>query len=182
MPSIPALRAPLLSTAACLAALTTAPNTPAAADAIPSVDATPIVRLDADRLIAACGVGLTTTLRDHEIAAELVLEKTSEKPEFRFTARASDATPLADASLTTPSSATATLMPKPAPSADGAVTSRAAIPGLDGSELVRSLMVSGATLRIVFADGTAAEAALGGPLPHAIRAGYLNCAGDLVRP
>lgn len=52
----------------------------------------------------------------------------------------------------------------------------------DGAMFIQSLMVGGGTLSFELQDRVRVDVVIPGPLPQSVRASYLNCAGDLMRP
>lgn len=64
----------------------------------------------------------------------------------------------------------------------GRLVTRTPLPGFEGTEFIRGLMVEGARLELIDAAGRSLALSLLGPVPHSVRASYLACAGDLVGP
>lgn len=149
---------------------------------IVQVEVSPIVRLTAGE-ISACGVRFTTREGGITRTAEFVLENELSGRQFRLAGWADPPMPLADIALKTGTLDTQSLLSPAKRAADGTVSAQGAIPGLLGSELVRSLMVAGGTLELTASDAARPWSVnIPGPMAHQIRSSYLNCAGDLERP
>jgi hypothetical protein len=148
-----------------------------------SVVLEPIVRI-AGGAILACGIAIVTGI-DGTLTASLRLEKAETEPVFALEATWRDergkARSLSGIVIETGTETTAKLLPPARPSQDG-VKATGPIPGLPGSELMRSLLVSGGTLTVVSPENGTTAIAIPGPAPQQVRASYLNCAGDLERP
>ncbi len=136
----------------------------------------PVVRMSG-RDVIACGVKFTSTGDSGTLTAEFILDDSRGTREFSLTARGPAA--LSDISLETQDATTTTLLPHAVMEPGGALSARGPIPGLTGSDFVRSLMVGGGTLRATFDDGRQRIIGLAGPFSQQVRASYINCAGDL---
>lgn len=168
----------VITTAACLIGVK---NADAAQGEITQVG--PVVRL-ANGKASACGVSFSGSIRGEPFAAEFVLRATRFGPMFRLSARYRGTAPLSDLSLETDYATTAGLMPRPGPAPDGSLQTEMAIPGLRGSEFMRSLMETGGRFLVGLTGpkGDVFHIAIPGPLSQQIRDNYQNCKGDLVRP
>ena len=136
---------------------------------------TPVVKIEG-KTILACGLQVSS----QDLVAELVLADTADGRAFILAAKR-EATILSSVSLTTGDTNTATAFDPPQRRADGSVTARGVLPGLAGSEFIRSLLVEGGSLEIVHEDSSKSTIVIPGPLSQAVRATYLNCAGDLPK-
>lgn len=74
------------------------------------------------------------------------------------------------------------LFPKPSQVADHTIETSARLDGLKGASFIQSIMISGASIVLTDADQKTLPLNLPGPVPHLVRASYLNCSGDLFRP
>jgi hypothetical protein len=177
------MRLPKPAMAVMLAAVTMANPAVRAEDVAAQLEAAPIVRLSG-RDITGCGVGLTARYRGGVMIAELVLADDAGGRAFTLTVRHDPVQTLQSASLMTGGLDTSTLFGPPVQNADGSISMRGALPGLPGSEFMRSLMVEGVGLVVEWPSTTRYRwaAALEGPMRQTVRAAYLNCAGDLERP
>lgn len=70
----------------------------------------------------------------------------------------------------------------PATAVVSGVERRMSAAGEDVTSFLRDLMVQGAAVVVTRSGGTTQTIDIAGPLPHSVRAAYLNCAGDLYRP
>lgn len=147
------------------------------------LQAEPIVRLS-DGRIAACGVSFAGLYNGAEVRVEFMLVQSPVGPVFRLTGRYQGSEQLADIALETDFASTVGLMPRPRAMPDGSLEVQTGIPGYNGSEFVRSLMVSGGRVRLGLAGptGNVVDIDVPGPLSQQVRASYLNCAGDIERP
>lgn len=146
-----------------------------------TLDVEPVVRL-AGSIIVGCGVRLTGPRGESEVIAELVLaDDAIAGREFTLTVYLFPPRPLELAWLTTGGMDTRTLLGAGVKGADGSVSARGALPGLPGSELMRSLMVEGGTLHVIDRNVHPWEAKMPAPVQQRVRAAYLNCAGDLEK-
>ena len=149
-----------------------------AASEEPVVSIEPIVRLKG-RDVVACGVKFISTSNGRTLMAEFILDDSRGTREFSLSSSGSAA--LLGLSLETQDATTATLLPRPVVGLDGSINSRGPIPGLTGSDFVRSLMVGGGTLRATIDGGPEYVVRLPGPFSQQVRASYINCAGDLKK-
>ncbi|MGQ0672152.1 MAG: hypothetical protein ACT4N2_04635 [Hyphomicrobium sp.] len=145
----------------------------------------PIVLLS-DGRVAACGARATFSEADGVIVldvmlrrkgdgADLVLGGSWHTPQGR--ARSIDALTLSTATVHTKAFA----IGAPVMGASGReVTAPAADPRV--TTLIQELMVSGGSIEIAVDGASPRSLVVPGPIPHATRSLYLNCAGDLFRP
>ncbi len=141
--------------------------------------------------IAACGLTASASVNGGAAVASLTLLKDSgTAPGTRFVLHGlwtgPSATPrrVSDLTLKTASQDTASSFSKPAPDDDGAFETTAVLPGLDGANLFRELMLGGGTIEMHEEDdgGDTLTLLIPGPVTPSVRAAYLNCAGDLFWP
>jgi hypothetical protein len=67
----------------------------------------------------------------------------------------------------------------------GVLEARGTTDASEGAQFMQELMVSGGDFGLVLEGGipeVRLKMSLPGPVPHTVRAAYLNCAGDLVGP
>lgn len=139
-----------------------------------------------DGEIAGCGVTARSPAVDGDLEVGLRLMKVESAPTgatFVLSVRRRSS-PLASVirlELMTSAGATVGRFSKPQAASDGGFEARGNLGPLEGGELMRALMISGGRFEIETADGTA-QVQIASPAPHATRAAYLNCAGDLFRP
>lgn len=148
-----------------------------------TLELAPIVRLSGDEVVA-CGVAFKGLGEGDGFSAEFVLEKAEPQPEFVLTARHQSPSHVYNMALQSEGGSTAGLLPLPRPIPDGSLETRGLIPSHVGSAFVQSLMVTGGNLLAGIAgpSGDVLDFKLPAPFPHSVRASYLACAGDLVRP
>ena len=144
----------------------------------PAISIEPIVRLSG-RDVIACGVKFISTGDGVTITAEFVLDDSRSAREFSLSARAPAS--LLGISLETQDATSATLLPRPVIEPDGTLDARGPIPGITGSDFVRSLMVGGGTLHATLSGGRGIVIGLPGPFSQQVRASCINCAGDLKK-
>jgi hypothetical protein len=145
-----------------------------------NLDVEPVVRL-AGSVIVGCGLKLSGRHGDDEVTAELMLADEAGDREFIFTTVSFPPKPIERAWITTGGLDTRSLLGKSVKNEDGSVSARGALPGLPGSEFMRSLMVEGGTLNVVSPAVHNWQGMIPAPMPQRIRAAYLNCAGDLEK-
>ncbi len=179
---------------AVLAALATAvawPG-PSAAGSITGVveaQAVEAVVLIKDGAIAACGVKAAANLSGGAATASLTLfrdARTASGTRFvlrgLWTSAGAHPAPLSSLTLRTIAADTGTTFSTVSTVPDGAFETTADLPLLDGANLFRELMLSGAIISMRDADGAKLDLEIIGPVSASVRAAYLNCAGDLVGP
>lgn len=146
-------------------------------------DIEPVVLFERGEL-SACGLRARVEDAGDLLVVSLVAYKSGPVLRFRLEARRPEGTsgpPPVAVSLATTGYDTTRLLRDVAPEA-GVAAAEAPLEGLDGGGLMRELMVSGGRVRMQLQDGATREVLLAGPMTQAVRAAYLNCAGDLFRP
>lgn len=64
----------------------------------------------------------------------------------------------------------------------GTLSMTANLTPLEGATLMRDLMLSGARVDLERSTGHTVQVVIQGPVANSVRAAYLNCAGDLIKP
>lgn len=173
------------TTAGVLAAtLAVAYGTIAQADDPLALRAGPVVELDASGGVAGCGVRFVPEGADDVSAIALVARKSAAGVMFHLEAIVTDRPGLIaprTITLLTASHDTRALTAIERREPDR-IAFAGPLPGDEGAGLVRELMVSGGTIEVVSDGVPPRRLSVPGPLPHLVRASYLNCAGDLYRP
>lgn len=150
-------------------------------DAIPLADASPVVQMDGQK-VSACGVRLSVPSHKGDLVAELGLKDDGAGRRFHLTAFAPAHAELADVHLKIGVGDSALLLGPLERLSDGRLHAARSLPGLTGTELMQSLMVSGGTLSFTLVgDAPPVTAELRAPFPHSVRQLYLSCAGDLPK-
>jgi hypothetical protein len=145
-----------------------------------NLDVEPVVRL-AGSVIVGCGLKLIGRHGDGEVTAELMLADEVGDREFIFTTVSSPPKTIEQAWIATGGLDTRSVLGKSVKNEDGSLRARGALPGLPGSEFMRSLMVEGGTLNVSSRAVPDWQGTIPAPMPQRIRAAYLNCAGDLPK-
>lgn len=176
-----------LRTAALAAILLGASAGFAAADRSAFSGAEPLTLLS-DGAIAACGTRLRIDIDGTALAIDLLLTKSGEAGTLALSAGydspGSTMLPVTKVDVRTASVSTSDIFLAPGRfEADGTLILEA--PATDGriSTFFQELMVGGGTAEIAREFMLAPDTiTIPGPLPQPVRAAYLACAGDLVRP
>lgn len=179
--------AALTAIAACAAALL--PITASRAETVNQFNGTePLVLLDDNHRVSACGVRMLVTLDGTALAIDLGLQRS--EPEAQFVLRAAyrepaqGLLPVTKVEIKTSDATSNDILLNPGYfDGSGALVLAAGADHAGIAPLMQSLMVGGATLTIAreFLLETN-TLTVPGPLPQNVRAQYLACAGDLVGP
>lgn len=165
------------------ATLSVAYGTIAQADDTRALRAGPVVELDASGGVSGCGVRFFPEGADDVSAIALVARKSAAGVMFHLeafvTGRPGIVTPRTVTLQTASHDTRALTSIEREP---GRIAFAGALPGDEGSGLVRELMVSGGTVELDSEGVPPRRLSVPGPLPQLVRASYLNCAGDLYRP
>lgn len=141
----------------------------------------PIVLLDG-RSIAACGVRVPGDVRGAPVVLEVMLARTKAGGDIVARLSASGGRTSDSFRLTTASQRSEQIFVG-APARDGgSIELRTSAASAAVTLLIQELMVSGAILEVTLEGGETGSIQIPGPMPQSVRAGYLNCAGDLFRP
>ena len=176
-------------TLAAFAVLLWAPNGEAQAPPVTDQGASetfePLILFADDRLVS-CGFRAVFVRDARTTSADIVLQRTGDTAEWVVSVRdpqlPASGPPPSDLGLKTVSHDTRTTFSAPKVGDTGSFEVRGTLEGLDGSTFIQEIMIQGATIAIADASGRRAQWAFTGPLPQAVRASYLMCAGDLFRP
>jgi len=157
----------------------------AEAPPVPAVAVEPIALL-LDGKISGCGVTARFAPPGAgSLAVSLTLIRDAESPTgTRFVLGADHAEGLIirHLSLTTGALDTSSRFTRSEQKTKSRFETSAVLEPLEGGELMRSLMISGAAIAVQIEGLTDVKVSLPGPVPAGVRSGYLNCAGDLFRP
>jgi hypothetical protein len=139
--------------------------------------------------IAACGIKVAANISGGAATASLVLyrdAKTVSGTRFvlrgLWTSAAAYPASLSTLTLRTIAADTGTTFSTVTSAPDGAFETSADLALLDGANLFRELMLSGAIISMRDAGGARLDLEITGPVSASVRAAYLNCAGDLFGP
>lgn len=147
--------------------------------------AEPVVLLD-NRDVAGCGFEARYEAGQESVKIGVLLMKENAATVFEISgtwiSESGAPRSIDDFSLRSTGLDTRTLFPPLQQTADGRASTRKSLPGFEGTEFIRNLMVGGATITLMSKAGARLDLTLPGPLSQSIRASYLNCAGDLIRP
>ena len=142
-----------------------------------------------DGVVSACGIKAAANISGGAAAASLTLFKDAKSASgTRFvlhglwTSAGAHPARLASLTLRTVAADTSTMFSAVSGARDGAFETTGELPPLDGANLFRELMLSGAIISMRDADGARLDLEIIGPVSPSVRAAYLNCAGDLVGP
>ena len=144
----------------------------------------PLILFENDTLVT-CGLRATFTTSGGPLSTDITLHRTGESAAWIVSVAGAafpkDGPPPSDLGVKTESIDTRTSFSKPKASASGGFEVRGALDASAGATFIREVLIQGATIGVTAASGTSQQFLLTGPLPPAVRSGYLMCAGDLFR-